>query len=947
MSDPEQLVRHIVDHAAHYLPSQGPIGTFVHHNTLHAFQDLDFEQAVLNASDLFQTEPYISEDRFRHELRRDRIEVKDIDFILRQEQNREILKGELDRHQLLRTILLTEPCVFDEHTIFWELEEGQLARIIHSSSDARELFRVCSERLKPELNQFRQKYTRPRDMILQISGNDLDEMIHPVLIRLCAAYLDQGISYWPMSGRKEGFLQCVRKIWETSAAIDPEKLKGFGRNLREQLAKQWDATQTIISFLQQAQIPQSQWEVVLTAELLALPGWAGMFHRLEEAPELASHRELKCSVLDYLAVRCTLLSSALEGMFPKGINLEHMITESPDSRVAQATVDVAYFFDVVRRLDLNANDIRSMCDEEFNTLYREIKRVDSVERRRLFHLAYERWHERNILDPIAAFRKINRKADLNKIPAAQVIFCLDEREESIRRHLEEINPEVETHGAAGFFGVAVNYTGIDDGSAAALCPVAVKPQHTIHEVPVKDDHHLYQERQKRRKIFRRTSRGVSVLSQTMVRGWFSVLSFGIWSVVPLAGRVLAPRRFSQLRKLMDKVLIPKPRTALALRREEEEHRTAEGLMIGFSIPEKVERVAAVLLPAGMRNRFSRLVLVIGHGSNSLNNPYESAYDCGACGGRGGGPNARLYAAMANRPEVRQELKEKGIHIPEDTWFIGGYHDTCNDDINLYDLDSVPETHQQELEQIRRSLEQARMWNAHERTRRFEAADRNAGPVEALHHVQERAEHLAEPRPELGHCTNSMTYIGRRATVRGLFLDRRAFLTSYDPLQDEGDIFLSALLGAALPVCGGINLEYYFSTVDNDRYGSGTKLPHNVTSLIGVMNGHSSDLLTGLPSQMIEIHEPVRSLFIVETTPERFLNALSRIPHLANLVTNHWVRVVTLDPVTSQMHVYRKEGFEPYDPGNVQLPLVKRSCDWYQGKMDHLPVAMVGERMVTS
>ncbi len=947
MSDPEQLVRHIVDHAAHYLPSQGPIGTFIHHNTLHAFQDLDFEHAVVEASDLFQTEPYISEDRFRHELRRDRIEAKDIDFILRQEENQEILKGELDRHQLLRTILLTEPCVFDEQTIFWELEEGQLAKIIHTSPDAGELFRSCSERLKPELNQQQQKFTRPRDMILQITGNDLDEMLHPVLIRLCAAYLDQGISYWPMPGREEGFLQCVRKVWESSTAIDPEKLGGFGRKLREQRTKQWDATQTIISYLQQMQIPQDQWEIVLIAELLALPGWAGMFRRLEEAPELASHRELKCSLLDYLAVRLTLLSSAIHGMFPKGINLGNMFAEIPDSLEAQRTVELASFFDIVRRLGLNANDVRSLSEEEFSRLYREIKRVGSVERRRLFHLAYERWHERNILDPIAAFQKINRRVNSEKIPAAQVIFCLDEREESIRRHLEEIDPEVETHGAAGFFGVAVNYTGIDDGGGAPLCPVVVKPQHAVHEVPVEDDHHLYQERQKRRKIYRRTSRGVSIFSQTMVRGWLSVLSFGIWSVVPLAGRVLVPRRFSQLRKFLDKVLIPEPRTSLALVREEEERRTAEGLMMGFSIPEKVERVADLLLPAGMTNRFSRLVLVIGHGSSSLNNPYESAYDCGACGGRGGGPNARLYAAMANRPEVRQGLREKGIFIPEDTWFVGGYHDTCNDDIDLYDLDLVPLTHQPELERIRKSLDQARMWNAHERTRRFEAAERDADPLEALHHVQERAEHLAEPRPELGHCTNSLTYIGRRATVRGLFLDRRAFLTSYDPLQDADDLFLSSLLAAALPVCGGINLEYYFSTVDNERYGSGTKLPHNVTSLIGVMNGHSSDLLTGLPSQMIEIHEPVRSLFIVETTPERFLNALSRIPHLSNLVENHWVRIVTLDPLSGQMHVYRKEGFEPYHPENVQIPLVKRSMDWYQGKMDHLPVAIIEEGMMTA
>ncbi len=76
------------------------------------------------------------------------------------------------------------------------------------------------------------------------------------------------------------------------------------------------------------------------------------------------------------------------------------------------------------------------------------------------------------------------------------------------------------------------------------------------------------------------------------------------------------------------------------------------------------------------------------------------------------------------------------------------------------------------------------------------------------------------------------------------------------------------MAAVVPVCAGISLEYYFSFVDNDRYGCGTKLPHNVTSLVGVMDGHASDLRTGLPWQMVEIHEPVRILFVVETTPER-------------------------------------------------------------------------------
>jgi uncharacterized protein YbcC (UPF0753/DUF2309 family) len=184
-------------------------------------------------------------------------------------------------------------------------------------------------------------------------------------------------------------------------------------------------------------------------------------------------------------------------------------------------------------------------------------------------------------------------------------------------------------------------------------------------------------------------------------------------------------------------------------------------------------------------------------------------------------------------------------------------------------------------------------------------------------------------------------VGRRSRTRGLFLDRRAFLTSYDPTQDnENSEILSRILQAVFPVCAGINLEYYFSYVDSAGYGCGSKLPHNITSLVGVMDGAASDLRPGLPWQMVEIHEPIRILFVIETTPAALISILERNPPLMQLVLNEWVQLATLDPHADRIQLFRRGRFEPYHPESEDLPQVRASIDWFRGWRDHLGLASI-------
>jgi hypothetical protein len=889
---------------------------------LHAFEKLPFEQAVIQAWTLFGAEPYMSEAEYRGELARGRIHLQDIDVVLDGEPD-SVVFPRLSRRSLRRAMITPGVREFDAATVLWRSEQGDLAKDFRQPA-LRLLFDACLTRTVAREEE-------------PVPANAVDEIIHPWLIRLASVFLDQGMAYWSMPHREKGFYVSVQTLLSQPGAVLPRYLKGLDEEFRRQKRMAFSAADAVLDYLDSECVDESEWESVLRTELLALAGWAGLMRKLEEDAALAPHESVSASLMDYLAVRLTMTRVASQMAASEAVLEESPLKTQEKRRLSRA----ARIYDAARVVSLSADEVTRLSAAEWAAFVSEVKACNGLERRRILHLAYERWHEREILHGLASHRRYRGLSEVKNRPGAQVFFCIDEREESIRRALEEVDPEVETLSSAGYFGVAVDYKGIDDPHSAAFSPVVVKPQHAVIEQSKPEDSRLLAKRRWRRRLIGRVMQYSFLSSRSLLRGWLSTAALGLLSSAPLIAHLLAPRRYAQLRDWMNKAFLPEPRTELTLMRNTVKSQGAmAGLLMGFAVEEKVERVASVLLPAGLVRGFARLVLVLGHGSTSLNNPHESAHDCGACGGRRGGPNARLFAAMANRPEVRNHLRERGIEIPDDTCFIGGYHDTCSDDVEFYDAEALPDSHQADLTRIRKSLDQARALNAQERARRFESCPVYAPPDAALRHVEERSEHLAQPRPEYGHCTNAVCIVGRRSLTRGLFLDRRAFLSSYDPEQDPFDQCLASLLAGVVPVCAGISLEYYFSFVDNDRYGCGTKLPHNVTGLIGVMDGHASDLRTGLPWQMVEIHEPVRILFVIETTPERLLKVMNASASLRQLVENRWIRIATIDPASGAVHVHRDGGFREFDDSVERLPVALSSAEWYRGKIDHLPMAWI-------
>ncbi len=417
------------------------------------------------------------------------------------------------------------------------------------------------------------------------------------------------------------------------------------------------------------------------------------------------------------------------------------------------------------------------------------------------------------------------------------------------------------------------------------------------------------------------------------------------SALRTLAHVLAPRSFLAAGTRMTSTVLPRPATHLSAVRGEPDETSARGKALGFSTDEAADRVVSVLRNIGLVRDFAPIVILLGHGSTSLNNPHESAHDCGACGGRRGGANARLFADMANRADVRDAMRQRGLHLPDDVWFVGALHDTANDAVEYHDLERIPTAFDDVFAEARQALDRARRDNAVERSRRFDDAALTQSPDAALRHVEARAAHLAQPRPEYGHCTNASCIVGRRELTRGLHLDRRAFLVSYDPHSDPDDVILERILAAVGPVGAGISLEYYFSSVDNETFGCGTKLPHNVTGLIGVMNGHQSDLRTGLPLQMVELHEPMRLLLVVDATEASLLAVASRQPEIAELVGNGWVQLVAMHPDTGALSVFERGGFVPHVPRVDRLPEVEWSRAWHSRGRDHLLPALVRRGLI--
>jgi uncharacterized protein YbcC (UPF0753/DUF2309 family) len=963
-SSPDHPLSRILDRLAQLLPAQGPISIFIHHNTLHAFEHLPFEEAVERAATQLGREPYLAESRYRDKLASGRIRARDVEALLVEQLGAsaaEEIAGAGARLDLWRAVVLHGIPVAAGRELEWILEETDaLARFRTDvpasarsaavrdwddwTADERQavhrLWRACLDAVRRAGTVARavpESPVRHRDWLVAVHGIDIDAWIHPPLIRFLAGYLDQGLAHWSMPERGLGIHGCFLELYRSSLAAQCGRwARTLPRLVTDDHAAERSALDSIAHSLAQLGVGDDEREDYLSAELLALRGWAGIVRQIEERPDRVPARDLTVTLRGYLAVRLLFeraaLDEAVRQLSPGGplSSLRDRLRDRLPVASAPTAIERAWpLFHVAQLCGLDPSIAEQWTPRQVAELESELRRLDGMRQRRILQQAFEQAIRHRLYDALVQ----HTVQALPGPPVFQALFCIDEREESFRRHLEEVDPACETLSTAGFFNVAIYHEGVTDAHPRPLCPAAIRPEHYVAEIEPGDDRLMQHTRRLHRRAAGFLGYNVHLGSRLPMRGAVLMAAFGWLALVPLVLRVILPWLSSRWRRFHQ---TPFRATHTRLQLDRQDEAPPIGRHAGFTVREMADIVRRVIDDIGIRDRLAPLVLVIGHGSISLNNPHESAHDCGACGGGRGGPNARAFAQMANDPRVRRLLAAEGLSIAPTTWFVGAQRNTCNNEVTFFDEDLVPGTSRLPFERAVAAIETTRRREAHERCRRFDGVPRWYPPPAALAHVQGRAEDLAQPRPEYGHATNAFCIIGRRIRTRGLFLDRRAFLVSYDPLRDDDGAILARIMAAVVPVVAGISLEYYFSYVDPAGYGCGTKLPHNVTSLLGVMDGAQSDLRTGLPWQMVEIHEPTRLAIVVEGTRDRLQRAVEANPAIERLVRHRWIWLACLDPQSGALWERRAAGFVAHTTEHALAVVEGESAAWYQGKRGFLP-----------
>jgi len=937
------------------VPHYWPIGSFIHHNPLKGFEDMHFKDALDKAQSIFGGKVYMDSSYFVELYEQGKIDISLLEANVKHLLEEHHLEIDLE---FAKTFLLEVSPKWNQLRIrfLYKKEKIDYSLYLHLQEKS------CFYDEATWLNKLTEHMTL-YEINDALFGSTDKESVEKDVIEFIARFLDEDQTTMTMPNRELGMFETF-KLFENVAYH-----KDAGQFVEESLQelRVRDAESYLLTHLlklhgwagfikyrsedpdyfSQQQYPSSLIEYM--AIRLYYERKAVKQKRISTFEQFEAYAERHRSevILKLLKHKNLLYGPALDAM------------------EAHEETNKVLCGHITNELNLDALQIQHS-NEVLQSNLPLTQLADIIDTLRkaegyIWLKSLEDSYIREYVDKITGYeQKAEEKA------VASATFCLDVRSEVIRRSIEN-KGAYKTFGAGGFLGIPIAFVEFDKAHELFLSPAIVKPKNVVFEIPVESS-----EKYKSKKGVNKTTKKVlNDLKNNPYTPFITVEAIGWLFGINLFGKTFLPQKtkrlFSKIKpqkpkttytidrlspekietyinklhtKIIDKLLnsrmgkefskaeidgvwkhlifnealitdipeeiIEKLKTQYQITPEDYEYQKNKLSAVGFTLEEKVSYLHNYLTMIGQVDDFPEFVTIIGHGSISDNNPFESALDCGACGGNISLPNTRALCMIANSEDVRGKLKELGIHIPEHTKFIPGLHITTTDEIKFYDTDILSEEEHRKFEKVERDFNEA---SARSREERMQSL-----PYTHSHEdIMVKSMDWSEPRPEWGLAKNMGVFAGPRSSIKHLELNNRFFMHSYDWRvdNDNADI-LTRIFNGPLIVGEWINLEHYFSTVDNHVYGAGSKVYHNIVSKVGVYTGNYSDLKIGLPTQSVYLegkayHEPVRLLTFMEAPLEKVLKAVEN--SIAQpFILNEWIRPVVIDKEAKKVYAFENGEF---------------------------------------
>ncbi|MFZ9035819.1 MAG: putative inorganic carbon transporter subunit DabA [Francisellaceae bacterium] len=633
---------------AENIPGQGPLDFFVHHNTLSHMENRHFLTAVKEASLLYDSRAFMPRSFYLEALKNQRIPYQQL--------------------------IIEAKWYLEKHDI--ELPPELLVELICCEETQQKSDQITNTDINALVDQHSQEKNCFYHQHLKLKfGIDSDFPVLPVIYRFFNSYFDEGSAYWRMPDRRLGLWHCFCMLNRRNYLLDTAYKRRLARRIRQFEHDQ--PLKVIQSLLAILELDEAYHQAYLFQLCYRHKGWGGYIKSLLKHPHFRQSNDI---IPDFNAFVAILLISEVSAIEPYLSALQRDIPATEKISVYRQS----FIYQYLRVRQKNKSHEPALA-KAFHCLCE----IDCL---MILHRAYENRFYNKVLSSYQS--RLKSQSQIHH-PHYQIICCMDDRLESLRRYLEH-DPACETFSTAGHFGLNIAFKSYFDKHAQPLSPVHVKKHYYVDETIV----HAPKWMLTFISLYGRFEWLANNGARTLFRAYIMPFLALIFSIIPFSLDILNPKILTRIKRKIRHIVDTKVITTLNYRREDDNDKSKKDS--GLDLNTRVNCAFELLTNIGLTEKFSGLVLILGHGSSSMNNPHEASYNCGACGGGRGGPNARLMAAILNEKTVRASLLDKhGILIPDDTIFIGAYHNTCNNDLGYFDLD----------ENKRKKLNRCETWRA--------------------------------------------------------------------------------------------------------------------------------------------------------------------------------------------------------------------------------------------